>query len=190
MKSADTRRKTMKQSETKFQSTMMVLSFIYSGISLILFIVFLVVVIKGGNVLIFNRFITAKYPHIESITTQLIYLMSWVTMVLSFCSGIICLLCGIALHNHPKVHIEHKEEKKKESNEVDSDLLMPEEKKIVEILQNNDNSMTQTDLVKESGFTKVKIHRIVKRLEGKKILSKYSYGMTNRIKLERKLKDE
>ena len=61
---------------------------------------------------------------------------------------------------------------------------MPEEKAVVELLKKNDNAMTQKEIAIELGLSKVKAHRIIKRLEQKKVVKKFDYGMTNKVKLE------
>ncbi|MAG77982.1 hypothetical protein CL616_01315 [archaeon] len=177
----------MKQGETNFQNVMSIICFIYAGISLILFFVFLVVVIKGGNVLYINRLLSSKFPQAGMISTSILKFMATVVMSVSFFSFVVSLLSGIGLQkkSHKEVVKEVKEE---ENNKVSEDLLTDDEKKIVNILKDNNKSMTQSDLTKESEMSKVKIHRVLKRLEGKKVVSKYSFGMTNRIRLERDLK--
>jgi len=68
--------------------------------------------------------------------------------------------------------------------EKNFDYLMPEEKAVVELLKKNDNAMTQKEIAIELGLSKVKAHRIIKRLEQKKVVKKFDYGMTNKVKLE------
>jgi len=64
--------------------------------------------------------------------------------------------------------------------------LTDDEKHVVENLKSSGGIMTQSELVKASGLTKVKIHRVIKRLEALGIVSKYPHGMTNKIKLQKK----
>lgn len=54
----------------------------------------------------------------------------------------------------------------------------------------NNGELTQSDLVRKTKLSKVKVHRIVKRLESLGIVSKYPYGITNKIKLEKSLYEE
>lgn len=62
---------------------------------------------------------------------------------------------------------------------ADLSKLDEEEKKIYALLQQKEGSMYQSDLVKETGFTKVHITRILDKLEGKGILERKRRGMTN-----------
>ena len=62
--------------------------------------------------------------------------------------------------------------------------LGDEEKKIYEILKNKNGSAYQTDLIRETGFSKVKVTRILDRLETKDIFERKRRGMTNIIVLK------
>ena len=75
-------------------------------------------------------------------------------------------------------------ELKKEFKEIDISKLDDEEKKIYEIIKNSKGSAYQTDLIKETGFSKVKITRILDRLESKDVLERKRRGMTNIIVLK------
>ncbi|MBI3035785.1 MarR family transcriptional regulator [Candidatus Woesearchaeota archaeon] len=67
---------------------------------------------------------------------------------------------------------------------------MPDEKIAIGELEKNNGALTQSELVRNTGLSKVKVHRIVKRLESLGIVKKYPYGVTNKIKLEKILDDE
>lgn len=75
-------------------------------------------------------------------------------------------------------------ELKKEFKEIDLSNLSGEEKTIYDIIKNKNGSSYQTDLIKETGFSKVKITRILDRLETKDILERKRRGMTNIIVLK------
>lgn len=62
--------------------------------------------------------------------------------------------------------------------------LDTEEKKIVEIIQKDQGSIFQSRLVEKSGFNKVKITRILDKLEGKGIIERKRRGMTNVVILK------
>ena len=81
------------------------------------------------------------------------------------------------------------EDKVKNNGSLDPEVLLVDEKSIIKVLQRHEGAMTQRDLVRESGLSKVKVSRVLKKLEAKKIISKYEFGMTNRIRLEKKLKE-
>jgi uncharacterized membrane protein len=63
-------------------------------------------------------------------------------------------------------------------------LLPYDEKVVVKILLENNNKIEQNYLVVLSGFNKVKISRIVARLEARGVLEKKSLGNTNYLILK------
>ena len=62
-------------------------------------------------------------------------------------------------------------------------ILPTEEKKIVTILLENNNSIEQNKLVALSGYNKVKISRFIKQLELRGVIKKTNLGNTNLIVL-------
>ncbi len=62
-------------------------------------------------------------------------------------------------------------------------ILPAEERKVVQILLENKNSIEQNKLVALSGFNKVKISRIIKRLEQREVVKKMNLGNTNLLVL-------
>ena len=69
-------------------------------------------------------------------------------------------------------------EKLKEKKEENLKLLGKEEKTVYGILI-KEGSMFQADLVEKSGFDKVKVTRILDRLEGKQLIERKRRGMSN-----------
>ncbi len=95
--------------------------------------------------------------------------------------GLIGLLISLGLF-----FILHKEKKQTSPNPLDEkdrkkllENLDEEEKVIINLLQVHEGSLYQSDLIKETNFSKVKMTRILDRLEGKKILERKRRGMTN-----------
>lgn len=67
----------------------------------------------------------------------------------------------------------------KKFKEIDLSKMDEDEKKLYEILKIKDGSAYQSDLIKETGFSKVKVTRILDKLEAKDILERKRRGMTN-----------
>lgn len=63
---------------------------------------------------------------------------------------------------------------------IDTSRLDKEERNIYEILKKN-NGIYQSDLIKETGLTKVRITRVLDKLESKGIIERRRRGMTNAI---------
>lgn len=152
-----------------------------------IFISFLWFSFTGGDIPLFGRMISTGAVQ-DWRMFSIVAFMTWIIIILSFLSFIGSLLTGILLSKTKTLAIQPKE-KVVEKAHVPSDLLMPDEKTIVEALEDNGGSLTQSELRLETGMSKVKLHRYLKKLEAKNIVSKHAYGMTNKIKLEKKLKN-
>ena len=97
--------------------------------------------------------------------------------------GIAFLVLGIGAYLlfMPKQLIENV---RKQFKPVDLTKLKDDEKKIYEIAKGKGGSVFQTDLIKETGFSKVKITRILDRLENDDVVERKRRGMTNIIVLK------
>ena len=73
--------------------------------------------------------------------------------------------------------------KKEEFGRIDLSKLDGEEKRIYVLLKENEGSMYQSDMIKETELSKVNITRILDKMEGKKILERKRRGMTNIVVL-------
>lgn len=63
-------------------------------------------------------------------------------------------------------------------------ILPGEERKVVKILLDNNNSIEQNKLVVLSGFTKVQISRILQKLAEREVVEKKNMGNTNLVILK------
>lgn len=66
-------------------------------------------------------------------------------------------------------------------NLVDRETLTEEEKKVYDLLKIKKGSVYQSELIQETGFSKVQMTRILDRMEGRKIIERKRRGMTNVI---------
>ena len=105
-----------------------------------------------------------------------------VSWMLVFAFGIGFLLFGIGIY----FLMMHKPlaEQKADFESIDVSKLDDEEKKIYELLKAKEGSMYQTDLIKETGFSKVKMTRLLDKIETKRIIERKRRGMTNIIVLK------
>ena len=67
-------------------------------------------------------------------------------------------------------------------------FLGAEEKAIISSILSNKGKTTQSKISKDTMFSRVKIFRILKKLEEKNIITKKPHGMTNVIELDEELK--
>ena len=77
-----------------------------------------------------------------------------------------------------KVHIE------KKSKPIDYSKLDKDEKIIIKAVEEADGTIFQSDLVEKTEFSKVKVSRILDKLEGKGLVERKRRGMTNVIVLK------
>lgn len=62
--------------------------------------------------------------------------------------------------------------------------LEEDEKKIVEVIKENDGSVYQSDLIKELDISKVQLTRTLDKLENKKVIERKRRGMANLVVLK------
>lgn len=185
----------------------MVLCFIYGGVSLIVFALQLNSLIQaeklqqwmndrmrveiGLNESDFSRPSFFQRHSLDTNFSQMGFLgvrrtsLSYPIIILSFLGSAISILAGLSL-----MDLLRKKERKELTKSVIDTMTTPEEKIVIKELEKNNGELTQSDLVKKTGLSKVKVHRIVKRLESLEIVKKYPYGVTNKIKLEKSLYEE
>ncbi|MBI5391900.1 hypothetical protein HZB00_02765 [Candidatus Woesearchaeota archaeon] len=105
---------------------------------------------------------------------------SWMIIV-AYGIGFIVLVLGFYLLFSHKLE---NHEPKKEFKPVAIDKLDPEEKVVYAFVQGKEGSAYQSDLIKETHFSKVKMTRILDKMELKGILERKRRGMTNIIVLK------
>lgn len=76
---------------------------------------------------------------------------------------------------------------RKEKKEVIDNTLSHDEKKIKEMIEAN-AEVTQKQIVKDTGHSKAKISKLIRRLEEKGIVEKTPYMATNKLKIKNKIK--
>jgi len=99
--------------------------------------------------------------------------------LLLLCGGILSIANGLAIRS-----LTHREEIKKVRKHLTSTLLTPEEKHVIDEIEKSNGELTQKELTERTGYTRVKTHRIIQKLESKKIIRKIPYGQTNKILME------
>ncbi len=92
--------------------------------------------------------------------------------------GVVTTAGGVSIWNL----VREKEIKSVKKSMMDV-FLLPEEKRVMDSLGEHGGSLTQVKIAGETGFSRVKVHRIIRNLEMKKLVSKKPYGMTNKVVL-------
>ncbi len=83
----------------------------------------------------------------------------------------------------PEIKSPEDEVKASGSYDIVLRFLKEDEKKVVEVLRKSDNESLQKDIVKLTGLSKIKTHRIIARLAERGIISAKRQGKTNKVRL-------
>lgn len=98
--------------------------------------------------------------------------------------GLLIIVGLVLIFSKPEERIIFKKvEAKPQKKKIDVSELNPDEKKVLALIQNN-KAIFQAELIEKTGFGKVKITRIIDRLEGKGIVERKRRGMTNVVVLK------
>ena len=148
-----------------------IISLIISSISFILLIVFL-------SLLLGEHFQTQSCGCPKMVSQNFIILFIILSVI--FIGGLVYYLLSL--------QIEKKENIINKNMEVLYSILDKDEQNLLDFLIRNNGTINQNDLSKKIG--KLKSHRIIRKLEQKKIINITKQGKNNLIKLNRELKQE
>jgi uncharacterized membrane protein len=176
------------KNEYRKYSAVMVLCFLFGGFALILYSaqMYSVLVAPGApnmsgefnNSIDFNRSLREGRFNFDNPAIRLESPFA----VIPILGGIVLLLGGISIWK-----LTREKEITSVKEKLTSLLLLPEERLVIEELKKSNGSIAQSQLVRNTGLSKVKAHRIVNRLSAKGIVKKYPYGLTNKIVLEKEV---
>jgi len=97
-------------------------------------------------------------------------------------------LFGMFIGSLTYYFISEKYEKKiikiQKSVSVALKFLQEEDKSVITCIINKKGKLTQSEIVKNTGLSRVKVFRILKKLESRDIIVKKPHGMTNFIELK------
>lgn len=195
----------MKQAETAFKAkkrylAIMLLCFLYGGFSIFFFLyntysIFWMAEIAapegaGQQINDVNRFVRATADEnrffrperdgFARLASDPMAMLSSPQTITYLIGGIIALLAGIAIWQ-----LVREKEIKTAKQEIAKNLLLPDEKAVVEALRKFDFELTQAKIAKETGLSKVQVHRAIRRLESRGMVEKHEYGLTNKIILKK-----
>ena len=99
-------------------------------------------------------------------------------------TGLLAIVGVFLIFSKPKERVIIKEvEKRKKSRKIDISKLNNEEKKVIKLLSEN-KAMFQSDLIEKSNVNKVKMSRLLDRLEGEGLIERKRRGMHNIVILK------
>lgn len=150
-----------------------------------------IAIIIGVIIFIFNSALTqivdascshgTSCPMYGNIATQTYISMALVALIVII--GIILIFNKEEKQIITKI-VKQKVIQEDKKRQIDFSKLDSEEKKIVQTIQKSDGTIFQGELNEKSGFDKVKVTRILDRLEGKQIIQRMRRGMTNVVILK------
>ena len=111
--------------------------------------------------------------------------------IMPFFGGILLLLSGSTMLNlsssmlHRDYTLHSRDKFARKRDRMLDVMLNVDEKRVLELVGDNSNGALQSDLVIKSGFSKVKMHRTLKKLENKDLIRRGRFGITNRVFLNR-----
>lgn len=166
----------------------MIMCFIYGGVSLIILVFQVYYFLRSGQFTFSNDIRPERFvniTHFSNIRHARFSALLSPFIIISFLGSVISIFAGLSL-----LDLLRKKERKEITKDVVDSMIMPDEKILIKELEINEGELTQSDLVRKTKLSKVKVHRIIKRLESLEIVSKYPYGVTNKIKLEKRFYEE
>ena len=175
------------QKNSKF--IVMVLSFIFMGVSL-LFLAVNSVLMAGSEYISCDFLSEIKEDQKNKMDECLEFKqrVDWIRkkiIVYALFGTIISFFAGMCSYSSLK-----KKDKNLLTKKIINTLTTPDEKLLLRALESVGGELTQSALVKKTKLSKVKVHRIVKRLESLNMIDKYSYGVTNMIKLNENIEEK
>mgnify|MGYP001559549516 CR=1 FL=1 len=148
-----------------------------------------IAIVIGIIVLIFNlalrNIVSQTCTHGSSCTMyDTIESQTWLSLSIAAVILVIGLFLVFSKEEKEIVVKKIREQVEVKRKPVDYSKLDKEEKVLVRIIEDAEGSIFQADLVEKSGFSKVKVTRILDRLEGKQIIERKRRGMTNIVVLK------
>ncbi len=118
-------------------------------------------------------------PMYQTISTQ-----TWISLSLAALVLVIGLFFIFSREEKEIILKKIKEKVEVKRKPVDYSKLDKDERVIVRILEDSNGAIFQAELVEKSKFDKVKVTRILDRLEGKQLIERKRRGMTNIVLLK------
>jgi len=107
--------------------------------------------------------------------------------IIPFIGGIALIICGLKLlrldreYAHKEVVSDTRKSAARQKEKMLDTFLNAHEKRVMELLKSGNEGALQSDLVVKTGYSKVRMHRILKSLENKGLIRRGRFGITNRV---------
>ncbi|MGC8687451.1 MAG: helix-turn-helix transcriptional regulator [Candidatus Micrarchaeia archaeon] len=122
---------------------------------------------------------------INDVRTNVVRVMF--NFVLPFIGGILLVLAGATINSLADTHakrstvMEMRRKKKQIIEHIADSMLTAAERQVLEMVRSAQNGILQSDIVIKTGYSKVKVHRILKSLEIKGLVRRGRFGITNKV---------
>ena len=113
-----------------------------------------------------------------------IAIQTWISIAIAGLVAVIGIFLIFSKEEKEIVIKKEKVEVEKKAKPIDYSKLDKEEKVIMKAVEDAQGTIFQSDLVDKTGFSKVKVTRVLDRLEGKQFIERKRRGMTNVVILK------
>ncbi len=149
------------------------------GILVISVFIFLV------TVLVFVYALSSKGESVPSLFEPfLIYHLHFMVVM-----GIFGVLSGLIVYSITNSTLEKQKQVAKTNISIIMKFLSSQDRNVVHLLLEKDGMTTQSEIAKLPGMSRLKAHRIVKKLEGSGIVHVEKYGKINMIRIVEELRE-
>jgi uncharacterized membrane protein len=148
-----------------------------------------IAVVIGVIILIFNlglkNIVSDTCTHGNTCTMyDTIAMQTWLSLAIAGLVLVIGLFLIFSKEETKIITRTKKVEVEKKRKPVDYTNLDKDEKIVMKIIEDAEGTIFQSDLVEKSEFSKVKVSRILDKLEGRQLIERKRRGMTNVVVLK------
>ncbi|MGC8651709.1 MAG: helix-turn-helix transcriptional regulator [Candidatus Micrarchaeia archaeon] len=107
--------------------------------------------------------------------------------VLPFLGGLLLVLAGATINSFARINTyrraatAEKVRRDRARTHIINMVLSADERKVLDIVKESPEGILQSDIVIKTGFSKVKVHRVLKKLEVNGIIRRGRFGITNKV---------
>ncbi len=149
----------------------------------------LISAIKGTDMVV--AFVRGVLPLHTFTDVRVNVLNVFFNFLIPFIGGLLLLIAGLTMLKYRRLTEDHdrvrrvRQHIKMKNENLLLRLLNEDERNILDAVR-KENGILQSDLVAKSGYSKVKMHRILKKLESIDVIKRSRFGITNKIFLNEK----
>ncbi len=103
--------------------------------------------------------------------------------------GVFGLGSGLIVYSLLNAQLEKQKQVVKTNLDIIMKFLSPEDREVLRLLLDKEGMTTQSEIARLPGMSRLKAHRIVKKLEGRGIVHVEKYGKINMVRMVDELRD-